>query len=137
MKIFQIILIIIVLFVLYNFEAIINNKRKYLIETNKKGNNSKNIKQYSNYLKILDCFIVFFIALFIFNILLNAINKTTQTVLIFEILTIVFTLINMLLVILFKYNIKFENKAKIINIFYYINIVIIIILFIINLISAH
>lgn len=119
---FKIILLIIVIFALYNLKNIIDKKRNYLIikKDNKSDNDKKTIKQYGNYLTIIDTFIVFLFMLFIFNLFLLKLNKFTNTSIIIMASIIFFTLIDIIIVLFFKYNEKYQNNIKKINIFYYL-----------------
>ena len=119
---FKIILLIIVIFALYNLKNIIDKKRNYLIikKDNKSDNDKKTIKQYGNYLTIIDTFIVFLFMLFIFNLFLLKLNKFTNTSIIIMASIIFFTLIDIIIVLFFKYNEKHQNNIKKINIFYYL-----------------
>lgn len=67
---FKIILLIIVIFMLFNLKLIIDKKRKYFLSKNNKALNKKSITQYGSYLKIIDGFITFLVMLMSFNIYL-------------------------------------------------------------------
>lgn len=137
MEIFKLIMIMIIMFALYNLRIIINKKRKYLLTNNKGKYTTDNteIKQNTKYLKIIDCFLIFLLTLFIFNILLNVVPNISKLALILRTLIIFFTIVSILIIIFFKYNVKYENKSKIINVFLLINIVFIVLLFIIDCIT--
>ncbi len=129
---FKIIILIIVIFALYNLKNIIEKKRKYLLSmkiinkkaySNETNSNNIKIKQYSNYLKTIDGFTTFLFMLAVFNCLFAGLRKITNVTIIFMSLIIFLTLIDIVIAIFFKYNDKYESKSKIINIIYYIFIV--------------
>ena len=129
---FKIIILIIVIFALYNLKNIIEKKRKYLLSmkivnkkaySNETNSNNIKIKQYSNYLKTIDGFTTFLFMLAVFNCLFAGLRKITNVTIIFMSLIIFLTLIDIVITIFFKYNDKYESKSKIINIIYYIFIV--------------
>ena len=136
---FKIILLIIVIFALYNLKNIIDKKRNYLIikKDNKSDNDKKTIKQYGNYLTIIDTFIVFLFMLFIFNLFLLKLNKFTNTSIIIMASIIFFTLIDIIIVLFFKYNEKYQNNIKKINIFYYLILFLIIFIGLLGTILAN
>lgn len=130
---FQNILIVIIVYAMFNMKYIINQKRTYIIN-NSKDDRSNEVKKYAKYLKILDCFIVFLITMLVLNTVYIGLEQTilNQYSTIF---VLFFALVNIFITIIFNY--KSIKKEKITTIFYYINISIIIILFIINLILSN
>ena len=117
-------LLIIIIFFMINLESIVKKKKKILLSE------KKDVKEYNKYLKIIDFFVMFLLTLLLFNVLfaknLTIIPKISM---ILYSIILFFAILNIIIIFAFKNNDNLtDKKSKICNIFYYINILIMIIL---------
>lgn len=67
---FKLILLIIVMFALYNLKIIIKSKINNILKKENNNENKVEMQQYNKYIKIINTFLIILFILFILNILL-------------------------------------------------------------------
>lgn len=137
MNLLKFVLLFFIIFLMSNLKVFIMQKKKYLKINLQKSNDkdskikdNKEIKQYNKYLKIIDSFIIFLLTLLLFNVLFfrPSIYITNISMILYGIILGI-AIITIFNIIVFNYRYdNNEKKSKICNIFYSINITIMIIL---------
>ncbi len=137
MNLLKFVLLFFIIFLMSNLKVFIMQKKKYLKINLQKNNDkdskikdNKEIKQYNKYLKIIDSFIIFLLTLLLFNVLFfrPSIYITNISMILYGIILGI-AIITIFNIIVFNYRYdNNEKKSKICNIFYSINITIMIIL---------